>query len=667
MATFTYTFEDLTDSNVDWTYSSPTAGSAVVAVGGSNGLWHFDTNETVSVGVGPFNGETVEGTSAGYIFTEMSSQLAGDVWTMQWDNTLDAAANDYTFTFHWCARGTEASPIIEVQTNEASAGWVTRLTTGDINNGGDETIPNTSAVTGDTPWHQKSIDLSALISNASTLIRIRIQCDTDPPASAQFWHNDIGIDSITIEETAAINPASGSPSITKPTSSGSSHIAPRVFLNTTPVLGGATEMVVTASSADGTSVTFDDAVGAPTGALWLGVQNQGTGLTGWIEVTVNAAGATASGTPSLTKPTSAGTIVVTKIASGSPSITKPTSAGVAEIEKQASGSPGLTKPVSAGVAGVFKPASGSPSLTKPTSAGVSEIIKPASGSPSLVKPTSVGTIVVTNIASGSPSLVKPTSAGTSTVVQNLTSSGSPAITKPTSAGVAEIIKPASGTPELTKPTSAGVAEVEKIASGAPSLTKATSAGVAEIIKPASGTPSLTKPTSAGTLVVTNLASGSPSLTKVTSAGVAEIEKIASGSPSLTRPTSAGTLVVTNIASGSPELTKPVSAGSMTAGSEHTASGSPSLDKPTSAGTLVVTNLASGTAALTKPTSAGVAVIVKPTSGAPSLTKPTSAGAAYPFNYCAPDAILAQTNVSGTVDDINERVDTPDGNWLELIE
>lgn len=203
MATFTYTFEDLTDSNVDWTYSSPTAGTAVVAVGGTNGLWHFDTDETVSVGVGPFNGETVEGTSAGYIFTEMSSQTAGDVWTMQWDNTLNAAVNDYVFTFHWCARGTEASPIITVETNENGAGWVVRLTTGDINNGGDETIPDTSAVTGDTPWHQKSIDLSALISDASTLIRIRIQCDTDPAASAQFWHNDIGIDSITIQEDAA--------------------------------------------------------------------------------------------------------------------------------------------------------------------------------------------------------------------------------------------------------------------------------------------------------------------------------------------------------------------------------------------------------------------------------------------------------------------------------
>lgn len=202
MATFTYTFEDLTDSNVDWTYSSPTAGSVVLAVGGGNGSWHFDTNETVSVGVGPFNGETIEGTTAGYIFTEMSGQTAGDVWIMEWDNTLDAAANDYTFEFNWCARGTEASPIITVETNENGAGWVVRLLTGDINNTGDETIPDTSAVTGDTPWHNKQVDLTSLISNANTLLRIRIQCDTDPASSAQFWHNDIGIDSITIEETA---------------------------------------------------------------------------------------------------------------------------------------------------------------------------------------------------------------------------------------------------------------------------------------------------------------------------------------------------------------------------------------------------------------------------------------------------------------------------------
>lgn len=205
MTTFAYTFETEAASSTDWTFSSPTAGSNVAAPN-TAGRWSWENAETTSTGVGPFNGETVEGTSAGYIYTEMSSQSAGDIFIMEWDNTLNAALNDYTFLFHWCARGTEASPIILVQTNENGAGWVTRLTTGDTNNGGDETIPDTSAATGATPWHQKSVDLTALISHASTLIRISIQCDTDPPASAQFWHNDIGIDSISIEETLIPTP-----------------------------------------------------------------------------------------------------------------------------------------------------------------------------------------------------------------------------------------------------------------------------------------------------------------------------------------------------------------------------------------------------------------------------------------------------------------------------
>ena len=48
---------------------------------------------------------------------------------------------------------------------------------------------------------------------------------------------------------------------------------PRVYLNTTQTLAGATRMVVTAANGGGTSITFDDPIGAPTGSLWLGVEN----------------------------------------------------------------------------------------------------------------------------------------------------------------------------------------------------------------------------------------------------------------------------------------------------------------------------------------------------------------------------------------------------------
>ncbi len=66
------------------------------------------------------------------------------------------------------------------------------------------------------------------------------------------------------------------------------------------------------------------------------------------------------------------------------------------------------------VLGEGETASGSPSITKPTSAGTLVVTNNASGTPSLTKPTSTGTGTVTgaNLASGSPSLTKPTSAGT---------------------------------------------------------------------------------------------------------------------------------------------------------------------------------------------------------------------------------------------------------------
>ena len=85
--------------------------------------------------------------------------------------------------------------------------------------------------------------------------------------------------------------SSGTPSITKPTASGSAFIWPRVYLNTTETKSGATEMTVTAANAAGTSITFTDPAGAPTGSLKLGVERQDNDQIGWIDVTVNTAGA----------------------------------------------------------------------------------------------------------------------------------------------------------------------------------------------------------------------------------------------------------------------------------------------------------------------------------------------------------------------------------------
>ena len=86
----------------------------------------------------------------------------------------------------------------------------------------------------------------------------------------------------TVDKTA-----SGSPTLPNITAVGNSFIWPKVWLNASQTLSGATEMQVTSVSSDGTSITFTDPVGGPTGAeLWLGVENRANSDIGWIQVTV---------------------------------------------------------------------------------------------------------------------------------------------------------------------------------------------------------------------------------------------------------------------------------------------------------------------------------------------------------------------------------------------
>lgn len=86
----------------------------------------------------------------------------------------------------------------------------------------------------------------------------------------------------TVDQTA-----SGSPTLPNITAVGNSFIWPKVWLNASQTLSGATEMQVTSVSSDGTSITFTDPAGGPTGAgLWLGVENRANSDIGWIQVTV---------------------------------------------------------------------------------------------------------------------------------------------------------------------------------------------------------------------------------------------------------------------------------------------------------------------------------------------------------------------------------------------
>lgn len=108
----------------------------------------------------------------------------------------------------------------------------------------------------------------------------------------------IVLDITTADGAASISPitaagvaeifrtAQGGPSISKITASGNSFIWPKVWLNTSQTLSGATEMTISSVQADGTGITFDDSVGPPTGSIFLGVENRVNGDVGWIAVTI---------------------------------------------------------------------------------------------------------------------------------------------------------------------------------------------------------------------------------------------------------------------------------------------------------------------------------------------------------------------------------------------
>jgi hypothetical protein len=192
------------------------------------------------------------------------------------------------------------------------------------------------------------------------------------------------IPAITASGTVeVIKTASGSPSIPAATASGTAYIAPKVWLNTTQTLAGATEMTVTSFNTAGTSITFTDPTGAPTGSLFLGVENRNNGDVGWIAVTVTSgADVTASGTPDIPAITASGTAEYVRKASGTPSIPVITASGTAEIIKTASGTPSISVITASGVAEVINTASGTPSIPAITASGSAEIIKTASGTPS---------------------------------------------------------------------------------------------------------------------------------------------------------------------------------------------------------------------------------------------------------------------------------------------
>ncbi len=183
-ATGPYTFDADGDSDeTAWTFDSPQGGGLLGS--GNNGYWNHETGGSPSSNVGPTSGQG--GNPDGYVFTEGSTPGAlGDVFTMTNNSTFDAS-DGISIEFYWNQRGDDNTAVLTVQTNEASAGWVTRGTYG----GGDLASGATQA------WNYENLDLGGgVVSDPSTEVRFVVTF----PATGTAWHNDFGLDTITITE-----------------------------------------------------------------------------------------------------------------------------------------------------------------------------------------------------------------------------------------------------------------------------------------------------------------------------------------------------------------------------------------------------------------------------------------------------------------------------------
>ncbi|MCA1806750.1 MAG: hypothetical protein LC687_02640, partial [Actinobacteria bacterium] len=179
----TYTFDADNDADESaWTFVSDN-GDNGLNPSGTTRAWSHETGDTPSGGVGPTSGQG--GDPDGYVYTEASAPTAGnDTFTMTRNTTIDASAYDWTVEFYWNQRGDDNTAVLELQTNENGAGWVTRGTYG----GGDQ--PSGAAQV----WNFESEDLSSVISDASTEIRFLVTL----PAGGTTWNNDFGLDTITV-------------------------------------------------------------------------------------------------------------------------------------------------------------------------------------------------------------------------------------------------------------------------------------------------------------------------------------------------------------------------------------------------------------------------------------------------------------------------------------
>ena len=184
---FTFDADNDADESA-WTFVSD-FGTNGLLPSGSTRSWSHDTNETPSTGVGPQSGQG--GNPDGYVYTEASSPAAlSDTFHMTFDTTLNASTETWQIEFYTNQRGNDNHVVAQVQINENGGGWV-NVGSSFGGEGGEV------ATGGNDVWTKRTVDLSNSGANTDSSTQVRILL-TFPSSVTNVWHNDYGIDTVTI-------------------------------------------------------------------------------------------------------------------------------------------------------------------------------------------------------------------------------------------------------------------------------------------------------------------------------------------------------------------------------------------------------------------------------------------------------------------------------------
>ena len=469
-------------------------------------------------------------------------------------------------------------------------------------------------------------------------------------------YDGISVDTfnVTIEVTIGLITANGTPSINSPTAAGIANLAPKVWLNTSQILSGATEMTVTAYNSAGTSITFNDPASPPVGALFLGVENRNLGggdsNTGWIAVTVGGSrqasgtvnvleitasgvsilgGAlTSTGTSSTEEITAAGVSTKIQKASGTLSLDEITAVGQSTQTLKPSGALSLDEIEASGSAKIIKKSDGTPSIAEITASGVVDQIQKLSGTPSIEVVSASGVSIIIKKGSGSPILEEIEATGQSS--QTLKPSGTPSIAEITASGESGFLRDGSGTITLPEIAASGVSALQGEATsfGNPLIEEIQASGNVIQRQFLSGAASIDEIVAAGISTILKRASGAITVDEILAAGVVDQIQKLSGAPSIEVVSASGVSRIIKKSFGALTLSEIVASGvSAFVGDTLTASGTLVLEEIGASGVSVQTLKPSGTPSIDEIIATGIAKIIKKASGTPAIDSPTALGVA----------------------------------------